>query len=120
MAKYIEDREKRTPLANLKPGTIDIFQRQDGRISAVDRNGKYLGVDKRLQAKAIEISRLDGEAKAKAVAELRENADLAFLCQCDDNGEPADIVTSTGEVRKAEFGWCMVMHTTPGNVLLTV
>ena len=119
MANYIEEREKRTPLAKFG-GKIDIFQRQDGRISAVTSDGKYLGVDKRLQAKAVEISKLDGEAKAEAARELTKNIDMAYLCQCDENGNPAQIVTSAGEVRTAEFGWCMVLHTTPGNVLVTV
>lgn len=120
MAKYSEDRAKRTPLTNVKPGTIDIFQRQDGRLGAVDRNGNYLGIDKRVQAKAIEISRLEGKAKAEAVAELRNSCDMAFLCQVDDNGNPAQVVTASGEVRTAEYGWCLVLHTTPQNVLLTL
>ncbi len=106
--KYIEDRSKRRKLNDFDK-TLDVFQRKDGRLSATFE-GLYLGIDRRLQKQAQEISKLPENQRHAAMLNLLENIDVVYLVQCDELGAPAKYIDSNGSIQEDQFKWCLVLR----------
>lgn len=119
MANYAEDRDKRVSLREAGKNGISVRLLNE-RVVALDKEGRFLGVDKRLQAEARAIAQMSGDAKAKAIAAFADNASLAWLCQVDENGDPAKVVRADGTVTTATYGWCLVKASLPGEELFSI
>ena len=115
MANYQEKKDSRKSIFDFNKD-VDIIRLQDGRLSATCE-GQWLGIDKRLQAKAMQISTMTGAAKAEAETSFWNDVDIVELRQVDEHGNPVKFIDKNGVQQESQFGYCLVMHTSANTVM---